>query len=108
MSDALRDAELLAHAVLGGTGEAFHAYQTTRDVFAGEFLDLSDEIASFDWDLERIRLLHHRLSKLMAREEDLLRSLDGCRAARRRSSERLPETARDDGPVPPSPPLAPA
>ena len=32
-------------------------------------------IASFDWDLDRARTLHHQLSKLMGREEDLIRSL---------------------------------
>jgi flavin-dependent dehydrogenase len=79
MSDALRDAELLAQAVVAGTDEAFSAYQATRDAFAGEFLDLSDEIASFDWDFERIKVLHHRLSRLMGREEDLIRTLDGAR-----------------------------
>jgi 2-polyprenyl-6-methoxyphenol hydroxylase-like FAD-dependent oxidoreductase len=77
MSDALRDAELLADAVVAGTDRALAAYQATRDVFAVEFLELSDEIASFDWDLERIKVLHHRLSRLMGREEDLVRSLDG-------------------------------
>ena len=77
MSDALRDAELLAQAVVAGTDEAYSAYQATRDAFAGEFLDLSDEIASFDWDFDRIKVLHHRLSRLMGREEDLIRSLDG-------------------------------
>jgi menaquinone-9 beta-reductase len=77
MSDALRDAELLALAVVAGTDEAFSSYQKTRDAFAGEFLDLSDEIASFGWDFERIKVLHHRLSRLMGREEDLIRSLDG-------------------------------
>lgn len=77
MSDALRDAELLAQAVVAGTDEAFSAYQKTRDAFAGEFLDLSDEIASFGWDFERIKVLHHRLSRFMGREEDLIRSLDG-------------------------------
>ena len=70
MTDALRDAELLARAVVAGTDDALAAYQATRDTFAGEFLDLSDEIASFDWDLDRIKVLHHRLSKLMGREED--------------------------------------
>jgi len=74
MSDALRDAELLARAVVAGTEEALAAYQATRNPFAIEFLDLSDEIASFDWDLDRARVLHHRLSRLMGREEDLIRS----------------------------------
>ncbi len=75
MSDALRDAELLARAVVAGTDEALRAYQAARDPFAAEFLDLSDEVASFDWDLDRARTLHHQLSKLMGREEDLIRSL---------------------------------
>jgi len=42
---------------------------------AAEFLDLSDEIASFDRNLERVKVLHHRLSSLMGREEELVRSL---------------------------------
>ena len=64
---------------MAGTDEALAAYQATRDAFAVEFLDLSDEIASFDWDLERIKVLHHRLSRLMGREEELIRSLDEAR-----------------------------
>ena len=76
MTDALRDAELLARAVVAGTDDALEAYQATRDGFAAEFLDLSDEVASFDWDIERIKVLHHRLSKLMGREEELIRSLE--------------------------------
>jgi flavin-dependent dehydrogenase len=78
MSDALRDAELLAQAVVAGTDEALSVYQAARDRFAGEFLELSDEIASFDWDFARIKTLHHRLSALMGREEDLIRTLDGA------------------------------
>jgi 2-polyprenyl-6-methoxyphenol hydroxylase-like FAD-dependent oxidoreductase len=78
MSDALRDAELLADAVVAGTDRAFATYQATRDQFAVELLELSDEVASFDWDLARIKVLHHRLSRLMGREEDLIRSLDGA------------------------------
>jgi flavin-dependent dehydrogenase len=78
MSDALRDAELLAQAVVAGTDEALSAYQAARDRFAGEFLELSDQIASFDWDFARIKTLHHRLSALMGREEDLIRTLDGA------------------------------
>jgi hypothetical protein len=65
--------------VVAGTDRAFAAYQATRDAFAVEFLELSDEVASFDWNVERIKVLHHRLSRLMGREEDLIRSLDGGR-----------------------------
>ena len=55
--------------------QALAAHQATRDVLAAEFLDLSDEIASFDRNLERVKVLHHRLSSLMGREEELVRSL---------------------------------
>jgi len=72
MTDALRDAELLAHAVLTGTDEAFARYGAGRDAFADEFLELSDEVGSFNWDFGRVKTLHHRLSKLMSRECDLV------------------------------------
>ncbi|QQS47985.1 MAG: NAD(P)/FAD-dependent oxidoreductase [Acidobacteriota bacterium] len=76
ITDALRDAELLSMAVIEGTDRALAAYQLERDAYAVEFLDLSDEIASFDWDLDRLKTLHLRLSKLMNRECDLVRSFD--------------------------------
>jgi len=76
MTDALRDAELLANAVITGTDSALAEYQSERDAFAVEFLDLSDEVASFDWDLDRLKGLHARLSKLMNRECDFVRSFD--------------------------------
>lgn len=76
ITDALRDAELLAHAVIKGTDAALAKYQNEHDAFAVEFLELSDEIASFDGDLDRLKLLHLRLSKLMNRECDLVRALD--------------------------------
>lgn len=77
ITDALRDAELLANAVIAGTDSALAEYQLERDAFAVEFLDLSDKIASFDWDLEQVKALHYRLSKLMNRECDFVSSFDG-------------------------------
>ncbi len=76
MTDALRDAELLANAVIAGTDAALADYQSERDEFAVEFLELSDEIASFDWDMDELKEMHIRLSKLMNRECDLVRSFD--------------------------------
>ena len=43
-TDALRDAEFLARAVLAGTAGALADYQAARDSFAMEFLELSDRI----------------------------------------------------------------
>ncbi len=76
ITDALRDAEPLSSAVIAGTDVAFAEYQSERDSFAVEFLDVSDQIASFDWDMDRLKTLHIRLSKLMGRECDLVRSFD--------------------------------
>jgi 2-polyprenyl-6-methoxyphenol hydroxylase-like FAD-dependent oxidoreductase len=76
MTDALRDAELLARAVIRGTTGALADYQRERDSFATEFLELSDRIASFDWDLDHLQVLHHRLSRLMARECECVRDFD--------------------------------
>lgn len=76
MTDALRDAELLARAVIRGTSGALADYQVARDSFAVEFLELSDQIASFDWDLDSLKDLHHRLSRLMARECECVHDLD--------------------------------
>lgn len=75
MTDALRDAELLANAVIAGTDGALADYQAARDELAVDFLDLSDEIASFDWDDEEVKVLHYRLSKLMNREYAMVRTL---------------------------------
>jgi menaquinone-9 beta-reductase len=73
MTDALRDAELLARAVIRGTTGALADYQAERDAFAVEFLQLSDQIASFNWDLDSVGVLHRQLSRLMARECDCVR-----------------------------------
>lgn len=81
MTDALRDAEMLANAVVAGTDKALAGYQSMRDELAIEFLDLSDQIASFEWDFDRVKELHDRLSKLTGREYDLVRSFDPYRTA---------------------------
>jgi 2-polyprenyl-6-methoxyphenol hydroxylase-like FAD-dependent oxidoreductase len=68
ITDALRDAELLARAVLRGTDEALVGYQTVRDQLSARLLTITDEIASFAWDLPRLQVLHKSLSDEMSRE----------------------------------------
>jgi flavin-dependent dehydrogenase len=75
ITDALRDAELLARAVVGRDG-GLESYEASRDEFAVDMLDVTDEIASFQWDLENIQELHLRLSKEMNREAQMLAGLD--------------------------------
>lgn len=72
ISDALRDAEGLARAVLDGSEAAFAAWQRGRDVFANQILDATDAVASFDWTLADIGERHRRLSAVMKAEVQAL------------------------------------
>jgi flavin-dependent dehydrogenase len=65
ITDALRDAELLSHAVYDGREPAFAHYQDVRDALSRPLLDVTDTIASFEWDLDQIKKHHVRLSDAM-------------------------------------------
>jgi menaquinone-9 beta-reductase len=68
ITDALRDAELLARAVLSGTDAGLAEYQTIRDDLSLPLFTITDEIASFVWDIPHLQALHKSLSDEMARE----------------------------------------
>ncbi|MEO6064332.1 MAG: FAD-dependent monooxygenase [Lysobacterales bacterium] len=70
ITDALRDAELLVRAVLEGKAQALEAYQQERDALSRPLFDVTDEIASFEWDLDEVRSLHTQLSAAMRSEAD--------------------------------------
>jgi flavin-dependent dehydrogenase len=72
ITDALRDAELLAHAIVRGTDAALAEYQALRDQLSVGLFAITDEIASFAWDLPRVQALHKSLSEEMNREVSLL------------------------------------
>ena len=76
ITDALRDAELLARAVAEGGDGALAGYQETRDDLVKGLLDVTDRIASFEWDLDEAKEEHLVLSREMNAEVDLLRTLD--------------------------------
>ncbi len=76
ITDALRDAELLARAVADGGGGALAGYQETRDGLVKGLLDVTDHIASFEWDLDEAKEDHLVLSREMNAEVGLLRTLD--------------------------------
>ena len=65
ISDALRDAELLARAILLGTDEAVRSYETSRDAVSRGLMEVTDQIASLAWSIEEVKALHHRLSEEM-------------------------------------------
>lgn len=68
MTDALRDAEGLAAAVLRGAESDFDAYQAERDALARPLLDITDSIVAFDWTLDEVQQLHLALNKAMKAE----------------------------------------
>jgi len=72
ITDALRDAEVLAGAIDAGTDAALRDYQAQRDAVSLDLFDATDAVASFTWDLNELRVLHDRLSKAMSREARLL------------------------------------
>ncbi len=81
ITDALRDAELLARAVATGGDGAMRDYQDTRNEVARGLFAVTDRIASFQWDLEEARALHQALSREMNAELELLERFDTpCRA----------------------------
>ena len=68
ITDALIDAELLAQAVAAGTESAFAGYQSARDELAVEHFEVTDAVASFEWDLPKAQQLHRALSEEMKKE----------------------------------------
>jgi 2-polyprenyl-6-methoxyphenol hydroxylase-like FAD-dependent oxidoreductase len=73
ITDALRDAELLAHALSSGAVGALEEYQATRDRVALGVLALSDRVASFNWDMEQVKGYHRALSREMKAGVKLVR-----------------------------------
>ncbi len=87
ITDALRDADLLATGVLavhGGVPEqaALGAYQRTRDRLARDLVTTTEQVAAYDWDAAGIRTLLHRVSAAMADEVEHLEALAPVGAAR--------------------------
>jgi flavin-dependent dehydrogenase len=84
ITDALRDAELLARAIIQGTAAAFAAYETTRHDLSRRLFEITDDIASYAWTDAEVQSLHRALSTEMSREVRALAALEpfSWRAAR--------------------------
>jgi flavin-dependent dehydrogenase len=76
ITDALRDAELLARAATDGSPSAFGAYERTRDGLTLPLLRVAEEIAAYGWDTARIRELLRAESAAMRPEVAAVRALD--------------------------------
>ena len=78
ITDALRDAELLANAAAAG---GMADYAATRDDLSLPLFDVTDAIAALDWDLDRVKALHQTLNQAMKREVEHLLTLGDGHAA---------------------------
>ena len=72
ISDALRDAELLARAVGDGRDKALAEYEARRDELSLPLFEATDAIASLEWDNLGLKRLHQSLSDAMKREVQAL------------------------------------
>lgn len=81
MTDAVRDAELLAKAILETASgvrperRALAAYQRERDVLSSRLFSATEEIASYAWDMGAIRRLLREVSSAMTDEVEALQAL---------------------------------
>lgn len=106
MTDALRDAELLARevpAALAGPaeeGRALAAYERRRDEAALPLAEITDAVASYRWSLPEVRELLLALSKAMSHEVAMLTGLDTPSEAAARSARSTPSKGETTAPNP--------
>jgi flavin-dependent dehydrogenase len=72
ITDALRDAELLADAAARGSDADFAGYAALRDDWSVPLFAATAAIASFGWDLDCLKIHHQALNAAMRREVDHL------------------------------------
>ncbi|MFP4634478.1 MAG: NAD(P)/FAD-dependent oxidoreductase [Nitriliruptoraceae bacterium] len=83
MTDALRDAELVALAVHrtledpGAEAEAGADYQAVRDRLSLRFFEVTNAIAGFGWDLSEVQSLHLAMSEAMKHEYAVMAASEG-------------------------------
>lgn len=76
ISDAFRDAELLAEAVVDGD---LDRYERRRDELSAPLFDVLEQIASYEWDLDVLPRLHFQLATAMRDEEAKLRAMTSAK-----------------------------
>jgi flavin-dependent dehydrogenase len=78
ITDGLRDAELLADALVDSLGGqvpepvALADYQSARDRMSTRLFSATEAVAAYDWDTVRVRTLLRQVSAAMAHELELL------------------------------------
>ncbi|MEO1092310.1 MAG: NAD(P)/FAD-dependent oxidoreductase [Pseudomonadota bacterium] len=69
ITDALRDASLLATALNEDGPDALAEYQRQRDALSVDLFEATDAVASFAWNLDDLKAHHARIADAMAREQ---------------------------------------
>lgn len=75
ITDALRDAEVLADAIIHSD---VGAYPATRDAMSADFFEITDRIAALDWSIEEIQQHHRTLNKVMKANQEWIAGLGGA------------------------------
>jgi flavin-dependent dehydrogenase len=87
ITDALRDAELLADAILDALagvvseGVGLARYEAMRGHLSSELFDVTERVASYAWDLDEIRILLRQVSSAMSAEVEHVHSLPSPRTS---------------------------
>jgi flavin-dependent dehydrogenase len=77
ITDALRDAELLARAILdGGDATQLAGYESERDRISYTLFDVTDKIASRSWTMPEVKTLLRQMNDAMDDELAVLEGLD--------------------------------
>jgi flavin-dependent dehydrogenase len=94
ITDAFRDAQLLADAMMQGTPAALADYEAARLDLSGTLFKVTDEIASLAWTDAEVQLLHRACSSEMSRETRVLAAIASLSAATPPLTARAAEQAR--------------
>jgi flavin-dependent dehydrogenase len=93
MTDAMRDAELLADAILASNTSgrppvaALARYQATRDRLSSDLFAATETVAGYGWATDGLLTLLRRVSSAMSDEVDYLESLPNRLGGRRASGD---------------------
>lgn len=82
LRDALRDAELLARAILSRDRASLRGWQMERDAIVTPMLEITDRISSFDWTTGQLKALHLDLSRSMNATVHVLREIGATDVSR--------------------------
>jgi 2-polyprenyl-6-methoxyphenol hydroxylase-like FAD-dependent oxidoreductase len=94
ISDAMRDAEGVASALLADSEAAMRRFEDQRDAFALPILEATEAISGFDWGIEELPERHKRFSDVLKAETALLAARSACDRVAPLSQTAPPESYR--------------